>query len=224
MKILTTLPFLLCGGVMGTQVPPTAFPTVPVELSSVTGYLSGTEVDDYWVASNKRFWMTSLKVWKDTSSLSGFETTFSQPASYSGWPDESHMFGSTSLTSHYEEFSFTTEILRISLCCQGCGNSIDSSFVVEGISVQQSDGTVNTAGVNACSEWTAFHLQDRLIGFRVKAATNWTFPLITPVVDTHSCIEEDTIDYASADIRSNEVGQMSCFVGGPPVLQNLTWV
>ena len=104
-------------GILGTQIPTSTLPTVPVELTPVTGYLTGADLESVWTASNKRFYMTSLKVWKDANTLSGVETTFSQPASFSGWPDETQMFGSTALTSHYEEFNLTDEIKRISLCC-----------------------------------------------------------------------------------------------------------
>ena len=141
-------PFLIFGVAMSTPIPSTALPTLPVHLSSVTGYLSGTEVDDEWIAPHKRFWMTTLKVWKDSTFISGFEITFSQPSSYSGWPDETHMFGSTTLISHYEEFTLTDEITRISLCCQDCGNALDPSYLVEGISLMQFDGKGHTASVN----------------------------------------------------------------------------
>ena len=131
------------------------------------------------------------------------------------------MFGSTALTSHYEEFRLTEDIVRVSLCCQGCGNATDVSFVVEGISLQQVDGIVHTVSVNACSEWTAYPLEDRLIGFRMKTAMN-NIPSLTPIIDTHDCSEEDTIEFESATGTSNYIRPMQCFVNGPPVIQDLT--
>ena len=116
MKYLTTVPLLLCGA-LSTQIPTSTLPTVPVELAPVDGYLTGAEFEDIWTTSHKRFYMTSLKVWKDANTLSGVEATFSQPSSFNGWPDETQMFGATTLTSHYEEFNLTDEIMRISLCC-----------------------------------------------------------------------------------------------------------
>ena len=81
----------------------------------------------------------------------------------------------------------------------------------------------HTASVNSCSEWTTYALENRLIGFRMKEDNlNDSIPSLTPIIDTHNCIEEDTIEFESAIGTSNPVSVMECFVNGPPVVQDLT--
>ena len=53
-----------------------------------------TIVDRTWVVPHKFYSLSKVKMWRDNSKTSGFEVTFSPPASFnSEWTDISEVFG-----------------------------------------------------------------------------------------------------------------------------------
>ena len=73
-------------------------------------------VADNWVVPKKHYKLSEVRMWKSAAQVSGFKVTYSVPSSYSGWPDEVHTFGSTSMTSNEEVISFSEEITNVRTC------------------------------------------------------------------------------------------------------------
>ena len=72
--------------------------------------------DDTWSVPHKAYKMSAIRMWKSVGEVSGFEVVYSPPSSYTGWPDETHMFGSQTETSAYDSKLFTEDITGLEIC------------------------------------------------------------------------------------------------------------
>ena len=80
----------------------------------MSGDTFGPETIDEWHVPYKHYQMTKLRVWKSEIEISGFEVTFEVKCThdnycndfqYTGWEPITHMFGTASLNTEYEELN-----------------------------------------------------------------------------------------------------------------------
>ena len=107
----------------------------------LTGYEEDQD-DTYnkiWTVPYKGYKLTKIKMWKSSTTMSGFEVTYSALSNYSGWSDYTKRFGCTVLTSALQEITFTEEITKVNVCVntnEGAHNDL------EGFTFTEADGTV----------------------------------------------------------------------------------
>ena len=78
----------------------------------MSGDTFGLGIIEEWHVPYKHYQMTKLRVWKRDIEISGFEVTFEVKCThddycygfqYTGWEPITHMFGTASLNSEYQE-------------------------------------------------------------------------------------------------------------------------
>ena len=70
--------------------------TTPIELETVSGTVTDNPEEDTWYVSKQYYMLTKVKMYKNQGNTSGFEVTYEPypPSEFSGWPEETHLFGS----------------------------------------------------------------------------------------------------------------------------------
>ena len=138
---------------LNAQTPPTLPATSPTTLAMVYGYENSgnTITDDIWYVPYRDYTLTRVKLFKDDDYATGFDATFSAPASYSGWPDYTHRFGTNAATDEQESRSFSEEITDVFLCVdQSNGNSAD----FEGFKFRNVDNNLRELNTDDCNQFT----------------------------------------------------------------------
>ncbi len=103
------------------KTPTSIPPTNPVELEMRTGGEFGTITDDVWYVPYQHYKLTKVRLWQNGANTSGFEVTFSPPASYIGWSEETHLFGFNTHPT-LSEITFSDEITDVETCVDGIPN------------------------------------------------------------------------------------------------------
>ena len=64
---------------------------------------------DTWHIEKKEFYLSSIRIYKDAHRVSGLEVKFEATgvAGMAGYEPISHLYGSSSLTSEYQEFDIS---------------------------------------------------------------------------------------------------------------------
>lgn len=164
-------------------------------------------------------------MWKNAVNTDGFELTFSpDPASeFSGWPDETHVFGYTLETANLQTITFSEDLQKLEICVDSIGTgSVSSDF--EGFKFTETNGNVQTLSPN-CDPWYSYDLtQGRLIGFRVinsfYMGARMNIRAIAPIIDTMAC---EYSEIASPNPSTNPVSDMTATIlSGIADTQDLT--
>ena len=96
-------------------------------------------VDDDWVVPRKFYRLSKVKMWKNNANTRGFEVTFSVPVEFTGWADETHMYGFPTETSALEEIPIDTEVVSMEICAWNGGGNPHYDF--EGLRFTEEDTT-----------------------------------------------------------------------------------
>ena len=152
------------------QTPSLLFATIPIELEMLSGLEMDTPTDDVWYTTYKGYKLTKVRMWKNSYYTSGFEVTFSPPSSHLGWPDETHMFGFTTVTDNYSEITISNDIVKVNVCVDGTATSDTSDF--EGLEFELADGTLQRISPT-CNPWTSYDVGGGLIGFHARTGLSY---------------------------------------------------
>ena len=127
-----------------TASEPASLPLItnPVELTSIDGYIHNNPYEDTWTTTYEFYMLTSVTMYKNTARTSGFEVTYSAwpPANFIGWPDETHLFGTSGYTSGQKTVTFDSELIELQVCVDGSNNPTLTSHDFEGFNFIEFDG------------------------------------------------------------------------------------
>ena len=157
--------------------------------------------------------LAKLKVWKDSTRISGFEAVFEYPDTQN-WEPVTLLFGSKTLVTSYQEKAIDFEVLNVGLSF----DSESSDSALAAILLSNDTKSVEVKTDNFSSGYTGWYeLGNRLVGFETKEGMTedgnvYNIRSIRPLQDRTSC---QTATDLISDRDTNKI-TMSMIVSDAP--------